>query len=402
MFVEEFCGSWMDHPFWRSCFVVRDHEQLTQIRESGIRELWINSEKGLDIAADAAKVLDRAQADARIERALSKVAADSQRPVSAEQTIDSELARAAKIFRESRRVVADMFGQARLGGVRSIADAEAVVDRIADSVARHSTAMIGLARLKSANDYTFLHSMAVSALMIALARTLELPNEQVRVAGMAGLLHDVGKAHIPVSVLNKPGNLDPGEWQTMRAHPEHGHAMLVRTPELPAPVLDAVLHHHEKVDGSGYPHGLSGAQISQLAKMCAVCDVYDAITSDRAYKPGWQPTVAIRKMTEWADGHFDATVFQAFVRTVGIYPVGSLVRLKSQRLAVVVDHDPTHLLQPKVKAFFSLRSKMHIEPILVELDKDDANDRIVAYEDPAAHGLTRIDGIWAPLPTPLS
>jgi hypothetical protein len=148
------------------------------------------------------------------------------------------------------------------------------------------------------------------------------------------------------------------------------------------------------MDGSGYPHKLKGDQISLLARMNAVCDVYDAVTSDRAYKPGWQPTVAIRKMTEWT-GHFDEGIFKAFVRTVGIYPVGSLVRLKSQRLAVVMDHDPAHLLQPTVKAFFSLKSKMYIDPVLVNLVKDHA-ERIVGIEDPEALGINRLDELWIP------
>jgi putative nucleotidyltransferase with HDIG domain len=240
-----------------------------------------------------------------------------------------------------------------------------------------------------------MHSMAVSALMVSLARTLDFDEDKVRIAGMAGLLHDVGKAQVPLAILNKAGTLDDEEWKTMRSHPERGHAMLRETGGVTPAVLDAVLHHHEKIDGSGYPHKLPGAQITELARMTAICDVYDAVTSDRAYKPGWQPTVAVRKMTEWV-GHFDATMFKAFVRTVGIYPIGSLVRLKSQRLAVVIDHDPAHLLQPTVKAFFSLRSKMHVAPEVVRLDKANNGDRIVGFEDPAAHGITRLDDLWVP------
>jgi hypothetical protein len=129
--------------------------------------------------------------------------------------------------------------------------------------------------------------------------------------------------------------------------------------------------------------------------MAAVCDVYDAVTSARPYKAGWQPTAAIRKMTEWT-GHFDKNIFKAFVKTVGIYPVGSLVRLQSQRLAVVVDHDPANLLQPTVKVFFSLRSKMHVVPFLLKLDKARDTDRIIGFEDPAEHGLTHFNEIWVP------
>ena len=397
MFIEEFCGSWMDHPFWRARFLVMDDEQLDRVRQSGVSELWIDASKGLDVDGEKAKVAvaDRDAANARIEAQLKHMAAEAERKAKQPQDLDSELQKASKIFRESRKVVVDMFGEARMGSVRSTTAAGAVVDNIADSVARHPTAMIGLARLKTADDYTFMHSMAVCALMVSLARTLDFDEEQVRVAGMAGLLHDVGKAQIPLSILNKAGTLDEEEWKAMRSHPERGALMLRGTDGVTEAVLDAVLHHHEKIDGSGYPHHLPGEQISVLAKMAAVCDVYDAITSDRPYKPGWQPTIAVRKMTEWV-GHFDNTLFKAFVRTVGIYPIGSLVRLKSQRLAVVVDHDPTHLLQPTVKAFFSLRSKMYIQPTLVKLDRETSGDKIVGFEDPAAHGITRLEDIWVP------
>jgi HD-GYP domain-containing protein (c-di-GMP phosphodiesterase class II) len=212
---------------------------------------------------------------------------------------------------------------------------------------------------------------------------------------MAGLLHDVGKAQIPLAILNKPGALDEAEWETMRSHAERGRAILGETRGVTAATLDAVLHHHEKIDGSGYPERLAGDRIPELARMAAVCDVYDAITSNRPYKGGWQPTEAIRKMTEWT-GHFDSTIFKAFVKAVGIYPVGSLVRLKSQRLAVVLDHDPAHLLQPTVKVFFSLRSMVHIEPLVVKLDKSRESDLILGFEDPGTYGFTHFNELWMP------
>jgi len=394
MFVEEFCGSWMDHPFWRARFLIMDTAQLERIRDSGVTEVWIDSSKGLDVDAPKAKVENRDAANAKIERELKGVAADAARQRNRAANLDGELERASKIIRESRRVVLDMFGEARMGSVRSLAGADRVVDAITDSVQRHPSAVVGLARLKTADSYTFMHSMAVCALMTSLARTLDFSEDEVKVAAMAGLLHDVGKAQIPTSIINKTGTLDDQEWDLMRSHPERGFTMLEGTDGVTPEIRDAVIHHHEKMDGSGYPHKLKGDQISLLARMNAVCDVYDAITSDRAYKPGWQPTVAIRKMTEWV-GHFDDKIFKAFVRTVGIYPVGSLVRLKSQRLAVVVDHDPAHLLQPTVKAFFSLKSKMYVQPVLVNLVKDDG-ERIVGIEDPEALGITRIDELWVP------
>jgi putative nucleotidyltransferase with HDIG domain len=399
MYIDEFCGSWMDHPFLRARFVVKTDKDLAQIRDSEVSEVWIDASKGLDVENARATDADRQAAQSRIERDLQRVARDPSQGQGTESVdrhanLHGEFERASKILRISRSTISGIFGEARAGKVTSIDAANSVVDEIARSVSRHPSALIGLARLKTADDYTFMHSMAVSALMVALSRALGYNEDQVHEAGMAGLLHDVGKAQVPTSVLNKPDTLNDEEWKLMRSHPERGHAMLKDTPDVTPSALDAVLHHHEKMDGSGYPHKLPGEQISELTRMTAICDVYDAVTSDRIYKPGWEPTVAVRKMAEWT-GHFDDRIFKCFVRTVGIYPLGSLVRLKSDRLAVVVDHDPTHLLQPIVKVFFSLKSMVHIQPIVVNLGKTQT-DKIVACEDPASYGFRHLPDLWLP------
>jgi HD-GYP domain-containing protein (c-di-GMP phosphodiesterase class II) len=229
--------------------------------------------------------------------------------------------------------------------------------------------------------------------MVALAKRMGLDDHSLRKAGMAGLMHDLGKTAIPVAVLNKPGPLDDAEWALMRAHPRHGERLL-RPLGLDDEVIDACLHHHEKVDGSGYPDGLHQSDIGLLARMTAICDVYDAITSDRPYKKGWPPSEALRRMAEWSPRHFDKRVFEQFVQTVGIYPLGSLVRLHSQRLAVVVDASPTSLLAPRVKVFYSLRQACRITPEVEDLSDSLGNDRIVARENPADWDFPDLEALW--------
>ena len=164
-----------------------------------------------------------------------------------------------------------------------------------------------------------MHSVAVCALMVALARQLGHDDAACRDAGLAGLLHDLGKAAMPLDILNKPDKLSPAEFAIIRSHPVRGHEMLLESKGAPQAALDVCLHHHERVDGEGYPHRLSGERLSQLARMGAVCDVYDAITSNRPYKAGWDPSVSIARMASWK-GQFDEAVFGAFVRSLGIYP----------------------------------------------------------------------------------
>ncbi len=201
---------------------------------------------------------------------------------------------------------------------------------------------------------------------------------------------------MPMDVLNKPGKLSDEEFVIIKGHPEAGHKILLQGAAVGPIPLDVVLHHHEKMDGSGYPGRLKGEELSLYSRMGAVCDVYDAITSNRPYKKGWDPAESIRKMAEWCNGHFDERIFQAFVKCIGIYPIGSLVRLSSERLAVVIDQSEKSLLMPRVKVFFSTKSRTQIPPELIDLSNPLVKEKIVSREDAGTWGLTNIERLWAP------
>jgi putative nucleotidyltransferase with HDIG domain len=391
MYIHEFCGAWMDHPFWKSKFLLSSENDLQRIKASSISELWIDVSKGLDVEVGTVSVSPEevaAQAEARLLEAVQSP------PVSLAISMEDEVQRAVKLCARSKAAVVSMFGDARMGQALQFEQAGELVEEISDSIMRHPNALISLARLKNADEYTYMHSVAVCALMIALARNLGLNEGQVREAGLAGLLHDIGKMAIPNTVLNKPGKLTDGEFATVRDHPEAGSRMLLDSKQVSALVLDVCLHHHEKVDGSGYPHRLAGEQISLYARMGAVCDVYDAITSNRPYKQGWDPAESIRKMAEWK-GHFDPVVFQAFVKTVGIYPVGSLVRLESGRIGVVMEQQAKSLLAPRVKVFFSAKSKTPIPQEILDLSKLVGRDKIVGRESAEEWGFRHVDELWS-------
>ena len=390
MYLHQLCGSWIDHPFWRRRFVVKNPDDLQQIVGSGIGEVWIDTARGLDVVAAA--VPQPAVAGTRAD-ATAAPAPVARAPPAVE--FKAEIERAARICSQGKAAVISMFQEARMGKAIDAAQAAPLVQEISDSVTRNPGALISLARLKTADEYTYMHSVAVCALMIALARQLRLDEPATRQAGLAGLLHDLGKACISMEVLNKPGKLNDAEFAQVKRHPQLGHELLVEGRGVGEIALDVCLHHHEKTDGSGYPHGLQADQISLYAKMGAVCDVYDAITSDRPYKRGWDPAESIRRMTEWTQGQFDARIFQAFVKSVGIYPVGSLLRLSSGRLAIVVEQNDTALLTPKVKAFFSTNSQVHVTPELIDLARPGTREQIAGREDPERWGLAHLDELWA-------
>lgn len=392
MHIKEFCGSWMEHPFWRTSFVIHDPRDIDAILTSSIKEVWIDSDLGLDVAPGEPVVLE-ADTEAQVEAELQR-AADDNRQI-APVAISVEVERAARICAQSKRAVASMFQEARMGQAVNTSSAQKLVEEISDSITRNPGALISLARLKTADDYTYMHSVAVCALMIALSKQLGLDAPQTRSAGIAGLLHDLGKALMPMEVLNKPGKLTDEEFAIMKAHPSKGHRLLVDGSGADDVALDVVLHHHEKTDGSGYPEGLKDSEISLFAKMGAVCDVYDAITSNRPYKDGWDPAESLRKMAEWVNGHFDPRIFQAFVKSVGIYPIGSLVRLESGRLGIVVDQAEKSLLTPRVKVFYSTRSQSRIPPEMVDLSRRECRDKIANREDPSKWHFPDLDALWS-------
>jgi HD-GYP domain-containing protein (c-di-GMP phosphodiesterase class II) len=229
--------------------------------------------------------------------------------------------------------------------------------------------------------------------MVALGRQLGLRGGQLRQAGAAGLLHDIGKMAVPNKVLNKPNKLTDEEFNIVKQHPQQGWEILKSSHQVDEVALDVCLHHHERMDGRGYPEKLSGDALTLFARMGAVCDVYDAISSDRCYKKAWGPAESIRKMVSWKDGHFDEVVFHAFVKTIGIYPNGTLLKLKSGRLGVVIEQSKKSLTTPIIKIFFSTRANAHIPAEVLDLSKE--TDSIESIEDPFKWQLdvNKIQGI---------
>lgn len=389
MFIQELKGAWIDHPFWKKAFKLEELSDLTKLQTSGIKEIIIDTSKGLDVAElDAAIEPPAIQDLPEIKSTATRIQEPSKISAAAEHE------RAKRVINNSKKAVASMFHDARMGKAVSVDAAMQMVDEIAASVDRHLGALISLVRLKNKDEYTYMHSVAVCALMVALSKELGLSEAETKQAGLAGLLHDIGKAGIPMQVLNKPGALTDDEFAVVKLHPERGYELLLQANILDEVVVDVCLHHHEKVSGTGYPHRLQATEISLFAKMGAVCDVYDAITSNRPYKDGWEPGVSLQRMAKWTD-HFDDSVFKAFVKSVGIYPIGSMVKLRSGRLAVVIDQSPKSLLTPIIKVFFSTKSKSRIKIELIDLSKPNEQDSIVGHENPIAWGIHDINEIWS-------
>ncbi|HEY0585047.1 MAG TPA: HD-GYP domain-containing protein [Pseudoduganella sp.] len=380
MYIHDLSCDWMTHPFVRNRFVISSQEQIQKIIQAGIHDVVIDASKGLDVE-DAPSL---AEAQAATEREVEEIAKEPARII--RTSLGEELQRAAQIRSQAAGVVRNVMADARLGKAIEIGSVQPVVQNITESILRNPGALLGLLRIKSKDDYTFLHSVSVCALLVAFANARGMEENIVREAGLGGLLHDTGKALVPDAILNKPGPLTDEEFAIIKKHPMDGFDILKQSPDVPALALDITRHHHERRDGTGYPDKLAGDDISEIAQMAAIVDVYDAITADRVYHKGLPAAAALRKIYEWSKHHFNPKLVQEFMRCVGIYPVGTLVMLESGRLGVVVEPHESNLLAPKVNVFFNTRNNVYIKPETVDLSRGlgfGGGDKIVGHESPS-------------------
>ncbi len=374
MFVHDLNCGWMDHPFLTNQFPVKDDDTLKTLRGMGLRELYIDTKKGLDVA-DA---LTQQEVKQEISQAMEAIANEPSLPMSV--TLQEEIGHARILHKEANQIAHNMLLDIRLGKQIEMEKVEPLVENMIDSIFRNPDALLPLARLKDHDNYTFQHSVSVCALMISFARGLKLERPTIKEIAIGALLHDVGKAKVPDSILNKPAKLTEAEFDKMKSHVVQSIIVLQHTPGISQIALDVAGQHHERFDGTGYPNKLQGDQISLYGQMGSIVDVYDALTSVRVYKKGMPPTEALGKLLEWSKYHFDPELVRQYIKSVGIYPTGSLVHLESDRLGVVMEQNEEKMMQPIVKVFYSAKSRHYLTPEIVNLAKPSCQDRIVGHE----------------------
>ncbi|TCM00501.1 putative nucleotidyltransferase with HDIG domain [Sphingomonas sp. PP-CC-3G-468] len=249
--------------------------------------------------------------------------------------------------------------------------------------------IIDLTRLRENDKGTYVHSVAVSALMVNLALELEMDDEDVSVMGVAGMLHDIGKSILDPDILNKPTMLDESETVEMRLHVQNGYEMILGMTNVDHRVLDVCLNHHERLDGSGYPNGRLAMDLSIASRMAAICDVYDALTSTRPYKKPWLPVAAITHMADQPD-QIDPRLLFSFMRSIGVFPAGTLVRLRSNQLGIALKSSKPKTPQ-RVRVFWSISENALITPYDILPTKGADGDQVVSREMPAKWGFKSWD-----------
>ena len=383
MYIHDINCPWMDHPFLRDSFLIVDDDDIEKIAAYGIRQVYIDTARGLDQSNAPTSHEVQLQLNSRLQhlgRTLKRL------PTS-RVGVEKERVQARQICREASRIVNNVLQDSRLGNQVQLEQLEPVVSSITDSIFRNPDAIVSLLRIKQADKYTFQHSVAVGTLLISFCRALDIDRNTIERVGLGGLMHDIGKMQVPNHILNKPGKLTQSEFEIMKQHVRFGCLTLEKTSDIPEIALSVAAQHHECYDGGGYPLGLKGDEISLYGQMASVVDVYDALTSTRIYHAGIEPTEVLRKLLEWSDHHFNLTLVHQFIRSVGIYPVGTLVRLESGYLAVVVEQHHEDLLHPRVRAVFNSHTRNYSRPRDVDLSKPGCSDKIASFEVPARWGI---------------
>lgn len=386
MFVCDLQADWLTHSFWRPCFLIKDERMLARLLGDPIREVIIDTRKGLDVAPPVARPNpDNRQRFAAMEARFREAALRRRNQWSEVATLEEERRRMQFFRRDAGDAVLRLREAIRAGGKADLAATEPVIERIVRSVQRHPDALIP--SLQSKGDYGIDHALGVAAMTVALGSTVGLGDDTLFRAAQGALLQDVGTVRIPPHILNKPGRLSDEEMRLVRRHVLESQLIVQDSPGVTETMLDIVVHHHERIDGTGYPHALPGERIPLHAQVAAIADAYDALTSERPHQARMEPGDALRLMYSQAGSHFRADLLGAFVRTVGVYPVGSLVRLDNGLLAVVTEVHRDKLLLPQVRVMFDTRSGSYVRPRLIDLGRRFEAPAIVGTESYARWGI---------------
>lgn len=292
----------------------------------------------------------------------NKIVIDETEIISRERAYYKELTRAKEVHRVTLQAAREALISARLGKLVLVKNIENAAEQIVDSVLRNADALVSLAQLKGYDEYTYVHSVNVAVLITALAHSMGYKKDKLVQAGLGGLLHDIGKMGIPESILNKKGKYTTGEFTIMKRHPEIGINILKGYKNISDFSKTVVIQHHERYNGSGYPMQLAGGQITEIGLIAAVSDVYDAMTTDRIYRAAWTPHRALSMIFQGCDVEYSRHIVELFTKHLGIYPVGSFVKLSTGEMGIVIRIEQGEILAPDVLILYSENGKKLQQP----------------------------------------
>ncbi|HBI24933.1 MAG TPA: phosphodiesterase [Nitrospiraceae bacterium] len=391
MFIVGLDRPWLDTPFLFHRKKIKNQEQIDKLIDYGIKEVVIDTKMGID---------------SKTEPDLSKDK-DEIKPVEFEKTsfasfktelqnddpfkLREEMPKAKKIKAEVTNLMKGVFNDTRMGKSIELRDVKKKVTEIVESLFRNRDALWCLSHIKDYDEYTFSHSVNVCVLTASFGRHLGMSKERLKDIALGGLLHDIGKSQIPEGILNKPGKYTQEEFNIMKCHVEMGADLLHKYKDIPEDAMLVTFQHHERWNGTGYSKYLHGDEISLVGQITSICDVYDAMTTERVYRKATQPHLILKNLYEWGDTLFNRALVEKFIQYIGIYPFGSFVKLNNGSYGVIVSKNHKELLRPNVLIVSDINRSAH-PPTLIDLSSEKDKDGNYKYSieevlDPVKCGI---------------
>jgi len=360
MYVSELDRPWIETPFIFQGFLITNENELDQLNQY-CEYVYVDREKSrIKIPSIRLSNLEKIEDGPVIEQ---------KEPLPYIKQFEEEFPKAKKIYERIQSQVKGSFKDVRIGRALKSSEIRNSVEVITQSIIRNPDAMMLMTNMKTKDDYMVIHSLNVCILSLIFARFLGIEEDKMLDLGMGALLHDIGEIRVPKELLNKPTDLTAEEHATVQKHTEYGASILQENAGIPEEAVDIALHHHERLDRSGYPSKLGGQEISMNAKIVGIVDVYDSLTSTTPYRSYISSTDALKSMYDWRGSLFDATLVEKFIQCLGIYPVGSTLVLNSGEIGIVISASPDNRLYPKMLLVKDDQQKFYDPPRIINLSQ---------------------------------
>lgn len=338
--------------------VVRTQTTLENLRKSGAQKVWIDPDRS------------------ELEEAPTPEKAPEEPTKQPPQSFEEKVQAAMKLYEDAKSIQQQMIANIKKGKAVNLQEVESLSSQIIDSVFSDQNALMMMCQMKDKGEYLYQHSLNCAILMSVFARYLDFDESVIEKLAVGALLHDVGKTHIDEYLIGHSSSYSQAEFEQMKQHVDYSIEIASSMPGISQESLDVIALHHERLDGTGYPNGLQGDEINIYGRMIALVDSYNALTSDRNHKDAVAPFTAFKIMTNGTPNAYDHDLMKQLIRCVGVFPVGSLVKLSSNKLAMVVENNFDQPLKPKVVAFYSITGGYHTEIKHIDLATSHGTDEI--------------------------
>ena len=361
--------------------LVRNQAIIKRLVTEGVLELLIDFTKG--DAAIPDKYKPKSAPPQKSTTSSSKTKPPAVKPAI---TLEQEFAKASINFEQHNRKLQALYGDVTTGLSVNLKVIDEMANDIVSSVFRNTSAMTILTRIKDKHSYNWRHMINCAIFTAVFAKYLGYKEEAVQQLAMGALLHDLGQAKLPQGVISRPSKLTSSEMDIIKRHVAQGLGLVKGEKGITPLILDMIVNHHERLDGSGYPRGITAEKLSRPARMMAIVDVYDALTADRPHQEGDEPINALRYLLANKE-LFDAELVQHFIKCLGVHPVGTIVKLTNERLALVLEGNKSNPIKPKVKLFYNAKHGHHVTPKDLDLNEPDQSIKIVSSIKPLDYQL---------------